>query len=153
MPADIGFSFNPTSIQINDPQTISCNVVAAAGLSNARADITILGPDSSVLTSATDVPLNEVMNGGFTQLEGSLSTMIFMFTTDNFGEYSCIAAVKSDSFPGQMTSIFRSIQVPTVGKLYTPAKKCFTAAYIIIVFFSVSGSICGGHGASQPATP
>jgi hypothetical protein len=110
---DIGFSFTPSNLMINDTLLAECIVVTQAGLSNPRADITWLGPDGTVFSSLQDVGFSEVTTAGIRQQEARLSLTFPRFSAADFGEYACIAAITSDSVPGAQTSVFRSVQIPS----------------------------------------
>ena len=110
---DIGFSFTPSNLMINDTLLAECIVVTQAGLSNPRADITWLGPDGTVFSSLQDVVFSEVTTAGIRQQEARLSLTFPRFSAADFGEYACIAAITSDSVPGAQTSVFRSVQIPS----------------------------------------
>ena len=124
---EIGFSFTPPTLTINDTLLAECVVNTQAGLSNPRADITWLGPDGTVFSSLQDVVFSEVTTAGIRQQEARLSLTFPQFSAADFGEYSCIADISSDSFDDAQTSVFRSVQIPTApGKSELLAACLFT---------------------------
>ena len=106
--------FDPTSIMLGEALGADCVVATQAGLSNARADITLLGPDGSAIASMTDVPFSPSRG----QQEARLSRNFPSFTADDVGEYTCLATITSDSFPGASTRVSTTMQIPGAGDLY-----------------------------------
>ena len=116
MPAEIGFSISPTDAMMNQPLSLECTVITSASLVNPMADITWLGPDGTIMSVQTVAFLEMVDSQGNAQNMASLELDINQFTPDTFGEYRCIALVRSDSFPNTVTGTSRSIQIPSSGK-------------------------------------
>ena len=114
---EIGFSFTPMSLQFGEPLQADCVVITQSDLQNPQADITWLGPDGSIFGSMQDVPFSEVTRGGFTFQEARLPFRFPSFEENNVGEYSCLASITSDNVPGAQTSVFRSVQIPTISEL------------------------------------
>ena len=110
---EISFVFTPFTLTINDTLLAECVVNTQADLSNPSTDITWFGPDGTVFSSLQDVVFSEVTTAGIRQQEARLSLPFPQFSPDDFGEYSCIAAITSDSVPGVQTSVFQSVQIPT----------------------------------------
>lgn len=116
MPAEIGFSISPTDAMMNQPLSLECTVMTSASLINPMADITWLAPDGAIMSIQT-VAFMEMMDSLGNALNiASLELDINQFTPDTFGEYRCIALVRSDSFPNIVTGASRSIQIPSSGK-------------------------------------
>ena len=111
----IGFMLEPTLVTLGNPLQADCVVAAPAGLQNPSADITWLGPDGSIFGSQQSVPFSEVTVNGNVQQEARLPLRFTSFGPADVGEYSCLASITSDSFPGEQTNLFRSFQIPTTG--------------------------------------
>ena len=122
---EIGFSFSPESLRVNESLTAECVVSTQAGLSNPRADITWLGPDRSVFSSQQNVGFKAVGNG-ISQQEARLPLNFPQFSASNFGEYSCIASITSESLSGARTNVFRSVQIPTIGNPMTASANTYS---------------------------
>ena len=97
-------------ITVGDPLTAEC--VVRTTLSDARANIAWLSPQSAVIASGDGIAFEE-SNG---QLEASLPTDFSSFTANDFGEYTCLAVITSPSSPGTQTSLFRTVEIPTTSK-------------------------------------
>ena len=129
---EIGFSFSPESLRVNESLTAECVVATQAGLSNPHADITWLGPDGSVFSSQQNVGFKAVGNG-ISQQEARLSLNFPQFSASNFGEYLCIASITSESLPGARTNLFRSVQIPTIGNpIYA---NTYSQGFIVVMVF------------------
>ena len=113
---EIGFEFDPTTISINSSLTADCVVATQAGLQNPSAAIIWLGPDGSVATSQDNVPFEIVTRQGLVQQEARLLLSFSTFKPEDIGEYSCLAIIASDNFPGTHTGVFRSVEIPSFGK-------------------------------------
>ena len=113
---EIGFSFDRRNIQLNENLQAECVVATQSGLMNPRADITWLGPDGSVYNSTSGVPFERVVRGGTEQQEARLPLMFRPFGPADAGEYSCLASITSDDFPGSQTQVYRSLEIPSRGK-------------------------------------
>lgn len=114
IPAENFFQFTPTTIAVGDPLTVDCVVITT--LSDARASISWLSPESSVIGSVVGASFEE-RNG---RLEARLPIDFTSFTADGFGEYTCLATVESPSSPGTQTSLFRTVEIPTTSKPLFP---------------------------------
>ena len=113
---EIGFQFDRETITINDDLQADCVVATQAGLRNPRADITWLGPDGSVYNSSQGVPFETVTRQGVEQQEARLPLSFKPFGPGDAAEYSCLATITSDDFPGSETQVFRTVEIPTRGK-------------------------------------
>jgi hypothetical protein len=110
---EIGFQFDRETITINDDLQADCVVATQAGLRNPRADITWLGPDGSVYNSSQGVPFETVTKQGVEQQEARLPLSFKPFGPGDAAEYSCLATITSDDFPGSETQVFRTVEIPT----------------------------------------
>ena len=116
IPGAIGFTFTPESIGIGDPLMAECTVATSIGVNDPRARITWLGPDGTVFGDMQGIEFTEVTRDGNTQQEASLAINFPQFSVDDFGEYSCIAMITSDSVSGAETNVFGTLQIPSQGK-------------------------------------
>ena len=137
---EIGFEFDPTTISINSPLTADCVVATQIGRQNPRAAITWLGPDGSVVASQDNVPFETVTRQGIIQQEARLPLSFTPFRAEDIGEYSCLAMITSDSFPGARTEVFRSVEIPSVGK-QPQTHTGFTRFIFIILISNHSGHL------------
>ena len=117
IPGEIEFSFAPQTPLINQALVVNCIVITDTGLSNPLVSIAWLGPDSTIFASQQDIEFNPVTSNGAVVLEARLSLNLPRFSAQDIGEYSCIAAIISDSFPTSQTTVLRSVQIPTTGNL------------------------------------
>lgn len=115
IPGEIEFSFTPQTPLINQALVVNCIVITETGLSNPLVNIAWLGPDSTIFASQQDIEFNPVTRNGAVVLEARLSLNLPQFSAQDIGEYSCIAAIISDSFPTSQTTVLRSVQIPTTG--------------------------------------
>lgn len=118
IPGEIEFSFTPQTPMIGQLLVAECIVITETGLSNPLVNIAWLGPDSTIFISQQDIEFNPVTRNGAMVLEARLSLNLRQFSAQDIGEYSCIAAILSDSFPASQTTILRSVQIPTTGNHY-----------------------------------
>ena len=113
---EIGFQFDRETFTFNDDLQADCVVATQAGVGNPRADITWLGPDGSVYNSSQGVPFETVTRQGVVQQEARLPLSFRPFGPGDAAEYSCLATITSDDFPGSETQVFRTVEIPGRGK-------------------------------------